>query len=293
LRDLRNDLGQTFGTKKAKKAIASVTENAISPDKSLRAQANGEKGVKLSSADAAMIANMAEATKGMASRGELAKAADAGKPRPKANEDARNIKDVYTIDSLIGMDIFKAVPVKKWEDDLKAGKQIFTSSQYVSGRIQNASGNVEKLRLLRYLLVLLNLHGACRPQRGSMMLPRREEIGKILDGVPEPVFESIKRKFASGPTMSKYQVDLMITHICAMACVIDNFEVDTWPLKEDLKLETKQIQQYFQEIGAKIYSLGEVERRKQGLEKAAAAQHKVARLKLPLEFPKVSFGRRK
>ncbi len=29
LRDLRNELGQTFGTKKAKKAILSLTENAI------------------------------------------------------------------------------------------------------------------------------------------------------------------------------------------------------------------------------------------------------------------------
>jgi DNA-directed RNA polymerase I subunit RPA49 len=293
MRELRNDLGQTFGTKKAKKAIASVTENAISPDKTLRALSNGGKGVKVTSADSAMLAILAESTKGMASREDLAKAADEGKPRPKANLEATNVKDVYTIDSLIGTDVFQLIPVKKWTDSIKAKREIFVSNSYVGSRIMNASSSVEKLKLLRFMNFLLSLRSACRSQRGSLALPRRDEIMKLLEDMPEAIFESVRRKFADGGIMSKYQIDLLITHICAMACIVDNYEVDTWLLKEDLKLETKQMQQYFLEIGAKVVGLGEVERRKQGLEKAAAAQHKVAKLKLPLEFPKVSFGRKR
>lgn len=293
MRELRNDLGQTFGTKKAKKAIASVTENAISPDKAKRALVNGGQGIKITGADSAMLGHIGEKTKGMATRDELAKKADEGKPRPKANEDAKDVKDVYTIDSLIGSDIFKMIPAKKWLDPIKARKQIFVSNSYVGNRIGNIGENVEKIKMLRYLNLLLSLHSASRQQRSNKVLPKRDEIMTILEDIPEAVFESIKRKFANGFEMSKFQVDLMITHICALACIIDNYEVDTWLLKEDLKLETKQISQYFNEIGAKIVSLGEVERRKQGLEKAAAAQHKVAKLKLPLEFPKVSFGRRR
>jgi len=294
MRDLRNDLGQTFGTKKAKKAIASVTENAISPEKSARALANDSKGIKLSSADAAMIANMAETTKGRATRDDLAKAVDASKPRPKANTDAKNIKDVYTINNLIGTEAFSMIPVKSWQDRiLKEKKEVTTPSRFVSFRVANWASNVEKLKILRYMLFLIELLGACKSNRSNLMLPKREEVRKFLQGMPEAVFESVKRKFTDGAMMSKYQHDLVITHLCAMACIVDNYEVDTWDLKEDLKLETKSMSQYFNEIGAKIVALGKPEARKKNLEPAVAAQHKVAKLKLPLEFPKVSFQRRK
>ena len=87
MRELRNNLGQAFGTKKAKKAIASVTENAISSTQGARS----DQPVKLDAAAQAMIASMAKDTEGMASRDQLAAEADASKPRPKANLEA----DVY------------------------------------------------------------------------------------------------------------------------------------------------------------------------------------------------------
>ena len=93
--------------------------------------------------------------------------------------------------------------------------------------------------------------------------------------------------------ITTFGADLIKTHLCALACIVDNYEVNTYDLQEDLKLDTKTMSQYFMEIGAKITALGETERRKLGLEKSVAAQRRVAKLKLPLEFPKVSFGRRK
>jgi DNA-directed RNA polymerase I subunit RPA49 len=51
--------------------------------------------------------------------------------------------------------------------------------------------------------------------------------------------------------------------------------------------------QYFHEIGAKVVAANEVERKKLGLDKAAAAQRKFAKLRLPLDFPKLRFARRK
>lgn len=74
-----------------------------------------------------------------------------------------------------------------------------------------------------------------------------------------------------------------------MACLVDNYDVETFDLQEDLKLETKVMSQYFSEIGAKIVPLGAAEARK--LDKVSAAQRKIAKLRLPLVFPKVSFGR--
>ncbi|KAK2628475.1 hypothetical protein QTJ16_001578 [Diplocarpon rosae] len=291
LRERRNILGQTFGTKKARKAIASVTENAISPDKSARA--NG-KPSKINAATAAMIASMAEGANAIKPRDELAQQVEDSKPRPKANKGATTIQEVYTVDSLIGIDIFKAVPIREWEKSLKANKEFMVSSRYVSSRVGQVSGNPEKLKILRYMLLMLDVLGACKNGRGGKELPRRDELKKVLQGdIPESVLESIKRKFTEGSKISKFKSDLMVTHLCALACLVDNYEVDMFPLQEDLGMETKQMVQYFMEIGAKIGVLGEPERRRQGLEKAAAAQRRVAKLKLPLEFPKVSFGRRR
>lgn len=284
-------MGQTFGTKKARKAIASITENAISPDKSARSTNN--KPAKIDAATAAVLAGMAEGAKAMASREELDQKSQDAKPRPIANKDAKDVQDVYTVDSLIGKDTFAAVPVRAWETALKSNKEIECSSRYVASRINKVATNVEKLRILRYMVLMLEVLNSCRVTKGNRTLPRRDELKRLLGDIPEAVLESIKRKFTRGELITKFHVDLMITHLCALACLVDNYEVDMFKLQEDLKLETKQMSQYFQEIGAKIGALGEAERKKQGLEKAAASQRKVAKLKLPLEYPKLPSGRRR
>ena len=40
--------------------------------------------------------------------------------------------------------------------------------------------------------------------------------------------------------MTKWRVDNLITHIAALALTVDDFEVDIYDLKEDLRLETKE-----------------------------------------------------
>lgn len=283
VREQRNDLGRAFGTKKAKKALASITENAIS---------RGSQPGKTDAATQAMIAAMAKDAEGMATREELNAEADASKPRPKANLSATDIKDVYTVDSLIGIDILKAVPVLEWQQAIKAKKEIVVSSQYVASRITKSASSPEKLRILRYLLLLIEIHKGSTNKFGrGKMLPKREEMKKIAGGMPEPVIESARRQFSSDGTMSKYQSDLLTTHICALACLVDNYTVDMYDLQSDLRMEPKVMSQYFHEIGAKTSALPEHYRKDLGLDKAGAAQRKMAKLKLPLEFPKIPFAR--
>lgn len=43
-----------------------------------------------------------------------------------------------------------------------------------------------------------------------------------------------------GSLVNKWATDNLITHICALALVIDHFEVDTSQLREDLRLENKE-----------------------------------------------------
>jgi DNA-directed RNA polymerase I subunit RPA49 len=283
VREQRNDLGRAFGTKKAKKALASITENAIS---------RGNDPGKTDASTQAMIAAMSKAAEGMATREELNAQADASKPRPKANLSATDIKDVYTVDSLIGMEIFKAVPVLEWQQAIKAKKEIVVSSQYVAHRINKCASSTEKLRILRYLLLLIEIHKGSIAKFGrGKMLPKRDDMKKIAGGMPEPVVESARRQFSSDGYVSKYQSDLLTTHICALACLVDNYTVDMYDLQLDLRMELKPMSQFFHEIGAKTTALPEGYRKELGLDKAGAAQRKLARLKLPLDFPKIPFAR--
>jgi DNA-directed RNA polymerase I subunit RPA49 len=243
-----------------------------------------------------MLESMAEAASGIATREELAAAVDEAKPRPKANMATQNVQDVYTIESLIGEDILKLVPVKEWQDAAKAKKEVITKSKYVARRLQRVAiaNDVQKLRVLRYLLSVLEFFGSARTKgKGVRVLPHKDALRAAVPGVPEAVVENIRRKFSVNGQMLRYQTDLLITHVCALALIVDNFEVDMYDLREDLHLEVKEISQYFREIGARVVAAGEEQRKKLGLDKAAAAQHKLAKLKLPLDFPKAKFSRTK
>jgi DNA-directed RNA polymerase I subunit RPA49 len=288
-RDRRNDLGQTFGTKKSKKAISSIAENSINQGKQ---STNADKPMKLNAAELAILDSMADAVKNVPLRNELTAMVTASKPRPEANHQTMDPQEVYKAEKVVGVDTMKLIPVRQWMESMKAKKEIRTSSRYVAHRMQSHVQNTEKLKVLRYMLLLLDFYNSSRPSRGGRTIPKREDLKNILGDMPEAVLEGVKRKFTEGGLMNKAKSDSLIMYLCALACIVDNAIVNIWDLKEDLKLETKEMMQYFTEVGAKISALSDVERKRLGLEKAAAAQRKVAKIKCPLEYPKVSGGRK-
>jgi DNA-directed RNA polymerase I subunit RPA49 len=291
-RDRRNDLGQTFGTKKAKKAIASVTENAIDQSKLFRDPSKAAKPEKLTAANLAMLGAIAESASNMPTAEELVAASENGKTRPEGVKGELDPLKIYTVENVVGLDTMKLIPVRQWVETMKAKKEIRTNSRFVARRMQNHASNPEKLKILRYMLLLIDFYNSSRLSKFGRTLPKREELKKILGDMPEAVLEGVKRKFTIAGTMNRQMSDSLIMYLCAMAFMVDNAEVDTWDLKEDLKLETKPMTLYFTQIGAKIGSLGDAERKKLGLEKAAAAQRKVAKLKAPLTYPKLAVGRK-
>lgn len=291
---MRNDLGQTFGTKKARKAITSLVENAISPQKSARQTSpGGTQRTKLDSVSTALLESMAGATEGMASREQLAATVDAAKPRPIANLEATSVKDVYSTETLIGADILKLMKVKDWQDSVTANKEIITRSKFVAHRLAKVATDVQKLKVLQYLLCLLEFFGSTTLKgRATRKIPQHGKLRAAVPSAPDAVVEHIRKKFSVNGEMLKFQTDLLITHVCALACIVDNFEVDLYDLRDDLHLESKELGQYFHEIGARVMPANETQRKELGLDKAAAMQRKFAKLRLPLEFPKAKFARK-
>ncbi|MCJ1478591.1 DNA-directed RNA polymerase I subunit rpa49 [Lambiella insularis] len=286
----RNLLGEAFGTKKSQKAIRARTENAIaSPHKA--SQASAGKPV-LDPLASAVIEYMSQSTSTMPTREDMQADVDESKPRPKANMKAETPAEVYTIEDLVGTDTLRVLSVREWQTAVEAKKDVQTSSKYVSRRLVKvvASKNVMRLKALRFILLLIDWYSCLRPGlKGAKKLPQRDDIRKAVGGeITDSMIEGLRKRFApQGAALNKWAIDNLTTHVCALALVIDQFEVDTCDLRDDLKLETKEISKYFQEIGCKVAIPTESEMKKMRITKAESTTHKIAKLKLPLEFPRV------
>ncbi|KAF6806586.1 a49-like RNA polymerase I associated factor [Colletotrichum sojae] len=275
--DLKTDLGQTFGTRKAKKAIESVTLNAIDPNKGKNSAPR-----QLDNAAKATLAEIGDVTATMATREQLQDAVDNAKPVPRPNLEAEAIQDVYDPDEFIGREILAAVPVKDWIEPIKKGEEVQVFSRHIAARVKKIvdTGNITKVRLLRYLYFLFLFYTMATPgkQRGSKRIPPRDKLKERMAPAPQAVIEQIRRKFSDGGDMRKFHADLLIAHCAALACIIDNFEVETAKLREDLRLEQKDMNTYFYEIGARVKQVA-------GTEKGKKVH--IAKLALPLQFPKL------
>ncbi|TKA42297.1 hypothetical protein B0A49_12695, partial [Cryomyces minteri] len=201
----RQALSSEFGTKKARKAIASLTENAIASGRG-RATSPGGTAIKQ---DASSVAGRDARQGGLASRPNLA---------------ATTPADVYTLDGLIGADM-RSIAVLDWQAAAARNDDVRTPSRFVSRRLAAVAqgGDVGKLKALRYVLLLLTFLAALKPGRGGgRRLPPRDELEKKT-GAAGALLDGIRRRFADGGEMSKWHVDYLITHLAALSLVIDNF----------------------------------------------------------------------
>lgn len=167
---------------------------------------------------------------------------------------------------------------------------------------------------------------------GSKRLPSRDDLRRILssttgttakgkddsesseDLLPDSVVDSVRRRFApSGGFLSKHDLTLLHTTICALSLHIppqpakdggssslggnspNELATDPSDLRDDLRLDSNTVQQYFRELGCRVDRPRESEFAKWNIKGGRAEAHarRVARLRVPVEFPKVSRGGRK
>ncbi|KAI0200405.1 RNA polymerase I associated factor, A49-like protein [Astrocystis sublimbata] len=277
MRELRTDLGQAFGTRKAKKALAAITENAIvDPD---------QETETLAATSQAVMSEIGKVTHTMTSQGELEARATDAKPRPPGNFEAREIQDVYTFQGLIGMEILNAIPIKDWQDAVKKGSNKTFHSAFIASRFNPIGEGLDptiRLKALRYLEFLIKFSKLIKGR--SPRVPAADKLREVLDPAPEPVIQNIRRKFSSSQLIDKQHKELLYTHCFALAAILTNFEFESAQLRYDLGLDEKQFALYFKEIGGKIKKVV-------GAEKGPQIQ--MAVLSLPLEFPKTRYIRMK
>jgi DNA-directed RNA polymerase I subunit RPA49 len=271
--DRRADLTTAFGTKKAKDVIKNDMLNKIST----------QKDTDKDPASKAIMDTIGEGAVNMATQEQLQAAVAGAKPVPPPNLEAEEIQDVYDPQYLLGPEVLNMVPISDWQDAVARGEVVHCASRFVAKRVVRiATGPdpVPRLRLLRYLLWMISFLQASRPgARGMHSVPPREKLRELLAPAPDSIIDSLRRNFSEGTKMRKFHLDCLMTYSCVFALILDNFEMDSLDLREDLRLEPKAIDTYFHEIGAKTKIMSDKSSGK------AVNKYK-AKLSLPLRFPK-------
>ncbi|KAI5285795.1 DNA-directed RNA polymerase I subunit rpa49 [Ascosphaera aggregata] len=314
IREQRNALTEAFGTKQALRSVRSLAENA------LLYNAEGSPNA----VESALLSTMPNdsASKAQQKQAEI----QAAKPLPTPNMAATAPADVYSIESLVpnGLATLRNMPVSEWEEAVENGAAVTTTSRFVAHRVENCVnyGNKTTLQVLRFILLLMEFAKCLKPARGggaaagpgSKKLPPREDLRKILtagtgDGVaksseyiPESVLDALRRRFVpQGTIMAKTDITLLHTTICALSLHIpptakgfpnaSELSTDPADLRDDLRLDASVTQQYFRELGCRVDKPRETEYALWGVKtKAEGNARRIARLRIPVEFPKLSRG---
>jgi len=136
----------------------------------------------------------------MPTREELQAAVDDAKPRPKPNLQATTPSEVYSVSDLVGgEETLRLLVVRDWQDAVAANKAVHTKSRFVSKRLANLaqSGEVKRLKTLRYLLILLEFYGSLGSgPKGLKKVPQREQLRKAMGNANEGMTEGVRRRFA-------------------------------------------------------------------------------------------------
>ncbi len=234
---------------------------------------------------------MAESTFSMPTRDEMQAEIDEGKPRPKPNMEASTVAEVYPLEQLVGGEtVLAGMGVKDWIDTIKAGGDVQIKSRFVARRLRAIveSGHVKQVKALRYLLLLIEWFTGLKPgPKSARKVPKLEEMGPLVGIYGSETVLNLARRFADGFQLNKWHIDNIITHILAIAISLHNFAMDTHDIREDLKLEAKEVRNYFVELGCTISLPTEAERGALKITKAEGSSHRIAKLKLPLVFPKM------
>ena len=186
----------------------------------------------------------------------------------------------------------------------------------------NKSPALRRLRLLRYALILIELSRFIsvpgRSDRGRSVPPPKKLLQRFSDPKP-PLYllEGIRRHFVpKDDTMRSFETQRLHTTICALALHLPSrrtldrpnyhFTIEPSDLRDDLSLDDKTIRHYFKELGCRVDSLTETESAVYGVKKSKRSKEaeasgdalkakthdvRIAKLRIPLRFPKQSVGR--
>ncbi|TDL26883.1 Rpa49 subunit specific to nuclear RNA polymerase I [Rickenella mellea] len=276
----RNALGETFGSKKAVKAIRAAERNKV--DVSAMKAVTGY-----------LQESIGTNTAGLPTQEEAKAEADNNRLIPRYNGDATSPAEVYGLHDIIPETEFNAIPVSALlsagSSRERLGLLPCSRSKWIEKHLNLVFSapkpNKLDLKVLYYISAMLAFKFA------TFKLDDKQKLIDRMRGAPDVITEGLLSRFTeTARGSSKAQVTsqtetMLLTNIFALCLRIDDFATDTSIIASDLSMAVPSVNQLFKSLGCKIETLGGADLKRLGLPDSAA-NTKRAVLRVPLTFPK-------
>ncbi|KAI0339086.1 RNA polymerase I associated factor, A49-like protein [Trametopsis cervina] len=285
---LRNKLGETFGTKKAKAAIRAQERNRVDVD--------AMQGVAIH-----LQERIQESTGSLPTLEEAKATADSSRLIPPYDEHATQPNDVYKLHDIIPEAEFNALsttPLKSAGSQkdrvamLPYGRSLWVN-QHLNLLYNTPKPNNRTLKILLYISSLFAFRSASRIVNDKQALQDRlKHVPNIVvDGLLSRFTETSKDK--NEARITPQSETLLLTYMFALCLRVDDYATDTTLLAKDLSLAVTKVNPLFKSLGCKVEALNTQDLKRLGLPDSAA-NTKRAILRVPIQFPKtrVIRGRR-
>lgn len=283
---MRTSLGETFGTKKAKRAIADLERNRIDSD-------------KLADSAVDIVDSVKTASKDLPTRTDLEKSVTMDRPTPAANVEATDVEQIYPVENIIPKREWSFLPVGSLLKEADPEKRLemlpYSKSQYLTKKLPTLTQETQttKLQMLYYLSLLLGVYENRRVSSKDRLLEKiNTPPDTLLDGVLDrftvprsgQVGKSKNRSFFIDPQNE----DKLLCYILILTLHLNNFIVEISPLAQELGLKPSRIVNLFRVIGAIVKGATVAQAEAFGIPKSSASTYKIATLKVPFKIPQMT-----
>lgn len=268
----KRDLGTTFGTSKAIKAIRSYDRGQIDLN-------------SLSSVKSHIQSSIDDKAKDLDTPEQIEELTNLNRTIPPFDPKTEVVENVYKIDDIITPSEMLVIPISNYmsmdesselDTIYQMGFPDFISERLVTSIEQDNSSRAKMLIYLNYMLLFRSL--------SENALNNEEVRVKQLGAIPAPIESRLMDLFTElhpgkkdGSTrrkMPQFKKDKLVSYICALCLHIDSFNCNPGNLAKDLKLTATKLLDFFKQLGCKIES------------KSRINSEKYARLIAPVQFPK-------
>ncbi|KAH9821317.1 RNA polymerase I associated factor, A49-like protein [Melampsora americana] len=301
-KDSRKNLGNTFGSKKARRAIQAAARDTIDPESMMHVQNHLQESISTSS-------------KTLTNSIQEANRIDHEKPIPPYHLKATSPKEVYKLSDLVSNLELNSIPISHItycaspEEAIKLLPN--SNSNFIKKRIESCwnrypEGKLNKkeerrLRILIYINYLLKFY------QSRYKLKKRESLKDCLSSksmkasnqsCPDLILDGLLKKFTETELghqeliMTTFTEKKLLSYLCTLCLIHEEYTCDISELAEDLKEDKSSLNEIFRSLGCQIEKLssGELtvrleEAKKLGKEIKEIEKQRLARLSVPLIFP--------
>lgn len=290
--DQRVSLGQQFGTKKAKAAIANVARNRIDAD-------------KLEDMEMDIVDNVKEVTSEMPSRETMEQESSVNRVTPPAHEDATAVEDIYPLHEVVPMRELKSIRVNGLMEESSPEARLdslpYTKSALLAKKLNQfvVTSNADKLQLLYYVSLLMGVYTHRRAKNKESLMgnlgnkPSELLVDGILDRFTARKIVGVGKSKDKAFFIDTHHEDKLVCYLIVLMMHLDGFMVEMLPLAKDLNMKPSKLNTLLRAIGAYVHPVSVGMAEGLGLSKKEASTYKVAELRVPFKAPQMVSTRKR